>query len=116
MLEAIGVLAGAGRLDEAERLLATVLENPQLLMPWDIYTDRPDLEPLRETPTVKRVIAAASTRRDATLQVLEQARLAGDLPDYLLGPYLALRGRLGLGGEHVRLRPKAPSAALPLAD
>lgn len=96
VLEAIAVLARAGYPDEAERLLATCLENPDLLMSWDIYTGRPDLEPLRGTPTMQRVIAAARTRLETAIPVIERARQAGELADYLVEPYLALRARLGL--------------------
>lgn len=95
-LAAITLLARAGRAAEAESLLQATADNPMLLQPWEIYTEHPDLVPLRDTSTLRALIERSREALAGSLAILEAARATGSMPAYLVQPYLELLERAGL--------------------
>lgn len=94
VIEAVALLARHGRVAAAADLLAASVANPQLLLPWDVYHDRPDLEPLRGNPAWRQAVETSRAELDRLVSALQESLERGELPPYLEAPFVQLRDRL----------------------
>ncbi|WP_257309367.1 protein kinase domain-containing protein [Geothrix fuzhouensis] len=86
-------LVKAGLTDDALRLLLRSVDmgNPPCL---DWLLTNPEMQHLRRDPRFARILLASRNGAAMVARQLDQARIRGDLPDYLSGPLDDLHGRI----------------------
>ncbi|MDX1394760.1 MAG: serine/threonine-protein kinase [Gemmatimonadota bacterium] len=93
VVSASSALAVAGRLDSSFQVLQLGLERG-LVVPYDYLELNPRLDALRLDPRYAGIAGPSRARFEELRQVLEEARLEGELPPYLESPWAALSRQL----------------------
>lgn len=88
-------LAKHGQVDAAFRFLQRAGDAGAAL-PYDMLKLNPRLEALRADPRFQAILARSRARFDEMMQVLNEARARGEMPQYLERPLTGLRAQLGL--------------------